>query len=329
MDILMILGGLVLLFLGGESLVRGAVAIARSLGLSALLIGLTIVGFGTSTPELLVSVQAALGGSSAIALGNVVGSNIANILVILALSALITPMTKWQPSVRRDAIVMVLVAAVLLGLVQFGVLTRLMGFGLVGCLLVYLFVAYRMEKVESDAAVVAHGPHTMHEQETEEMQDVKLAGWKAWAAVALGLVLLMIGANWLVTGAINIARGFGISEAVIGLTIVAVGTSLPELATSVIAALRKHPDVAIGNVVGSNIFNILGILGITAIIRPVEAAPNFQLVDTPIMLAVSVGLMLMLLTFKTIGRLPATIMLGLYVAYTLYLFNSAGGTTAT
>ena len=315
--------GLVLLFFGGELLVRGAVSVAKRLGLSSLLIGLTVVGFGTSTPELVVSVQAALKGSADIALGNVIGSNIANILVILGVSALIYPMQNWQRSVRRDAIVMSLVGLLTLGLVQFQVISRFVGVVLVALLIAYLVTAYLMEKRDSDSAQSQAAPHTPHEQETEELEDVPLPGWKATLAILIGLALLMGGAQSLVTGAVAIARIYGLSEAAIGLTIVAVGTSLPEMATSVVAALRKHSDVAIGNVVGSNIFNILGILGVTAIVAPVGVGPEFRAVSGPLMLGVSLLLTALLFKAKTIGRGAGVVLLLGYAFYTAYLFTQS------
>lgn len=320
MDYLLIAGGLVLLFVGGEGLVRGAVAIARSLGLSALLIGLTVVGFGTSLPELLVSVKANLEGAGSIAIGNVVGSNIANVLLIIGVSALILPLRGWQASVRRDAGIMMLAAVAVLVLMQFGLLDRLMATVMLAALVLYLGLAYRLEKAEAEAAR-NHAPHTQHEQETEEMEDVKLAGWRAWLVTVAGLGMLVLGAELLVDGAVNIARHYGISEAVIGLTIVAVGTSLPELATSIVAAIRRHADVAIGNVVGSNIFNLLGILGGTAIIRPITVDPAFRLVDGPIMVGVMALLALLLFRASSIGRGAGVLMLGGYAAYTAYLFQ--------
>ena len=319
MDYLLIAGGLVLLFLGGEGLVRGAVAIARSLGLSALLIGLTVVGFGTSMPELLVSIKANLDGAGSIAIGNVIGSNIANILLIIGVSALILPMTGWQESVRRDAGVMMLTAVAVVGLMQFGLLDRFMGTAMVAALLLYLGFAYRLEKAEA-AATRNHAPHTAHEQEAEEMEDVKLAGWKAWLVALAGLHMLILRPDLLVTGAVNIARAVGISEAVIGLTIVAVGTSLPELATSIVAAIRRHADVAIGNVVGSNIFNVLGILGVTALVRPIPVEPAFRFVDGPLMIGVTALLALLLFRTRSIGRFAGVLMLGAYSSYTGYLF---------
>lgn len=311
MDYLYILIGLLGLFFGGEALVRGSVAIAQRLGIPQLVIGLTIVGFGTSTPELLVSLNAALAGSSDIALGNVVGSNTANILLILGLSALVYPITNWDRNVRRDIIVALAVAAFTLLLVQFSAIGRFAGLLMVGALGVYLWYIFSTSKVAPSQITDKTDPH----------QHSSLAPPIATGSIALGLVLLVFGADFLVEGATNIARAAGISEAVIGLTIVAVGTSLPELATSVLAALRKHSDVALGNVVGSNIFNILGILGLTAVVQPVSVSQNFASFDVPIMLVTTLLLTGLLFMTKVIDRRIGAAMIAAYVMYTAVLFT--------
>ena len=300
---LMVAAGLVALFFGGDWLVRGAVAIAKRLGLAPLLIGLTVVGFGTSTPELLVSVDAALRGVPDIAIGNVVGSNIANVLLILGLTAVIWPITVSGATLRRDCAVMVAAAVVLLPLFAMGEMGRLAGLGLVAALALYLGWAY------------------LHPGDAEPPEEVTVQAppqplWKPVGWVVLGLVALMLGARWLVDGAVTIARGYGISEAFIGLTIVAVGTSLPELATSLMAAFRRHSEIALGNVVGSNIFNIFGILGITAIVSPIPVAGRFLSFDLPVMIGVSVVLAALLLLLRpTLGRITGVALLAAYVAY--------------
>ena len=310
MDYLYILIGLAGLFLGGEALVRGAVAIAVRMGISKLVIGLTIVGFGTSMPELLVSMNAALAGSPDIALGNVVGSNIANILLILGVSALVYPIAGWDRNVRRDALVALAVAVLTLILVQFAVIGRLAGLVMVAALGLYLWSIFAKEKLAPSQITDESDPH----------RSPGLSPMLAGVAVVLGLILLVTGADFLVDGATNIARGIGISEAVIGLTIVAVGTSLPELATSVAAALRKQSDVALGNVVGSNIFNILGILGLTAFVHPVGVGAGFARFDAPVMLAVTLLLAGLLFFAKVIDRRYGAAMVAAYVVYTLILF---------
>jgi len=299
-DYLYILGGLLGLFFGGEALVRGSVGIARRMAIPPLLIGLTVVGFGTSTPELLVSVDAAWRGVPDIALGNIIGSNIANILLIIGVSALVWPIAVAVGTLRRDTGVMVAAAVVLLPLFYLGQIGRLSGLLLFVGLIGYLVWAYRQPGAAAPEADDVPAPASI----------LVSVLW-----VAGGLVALMLGARFLVDGAVNIARGYGISEAFIGLTIVAVGTSLPELATSLIAALRKQSEIAIGNIVGSNIFNVLGILGVTAMITPIPVSGRFLSFDLPIMIALSVGFAALLLTRPVIGRGVGMAMLAGYVAY--------------
>lgn len=300
MDYIYIVAGLIGLFFGGEALVRGSVGIARRMAIPPLLIGLTVVGFGTSTPELLVSVQAALRGVPDIAVGNIVGSNIANILLIVGLTSLVWPIRVSGSTLRRDTAVMVAAAIALVPIFAMGEIGRLPGGLLVLTLAGYLTWAYLQP---GDAA--------------DDTDDTSVPASMAISALWVlgGLVVLMFGARFLVDGSVSIARGFGISEAFIGLTIVAVGTSLPELATSIIAAFRRQSEIAIGNIVGSNIFNVLGILGVTALIKPVPVADRFLTFDLPIMIAASLALTAMLLTRAVIGRAIGLIVLVAYVAY--------------
>lgn len=302
MEYLLVALGLAGLFLGGEFLVRGSVAVARGFAISPLLIGLTVVGFGTSTPELLVSVDAAWRGLPDIALGNVIGSNIANILLIVGVAALVWPIAVSGASLRRDLAVMLAAALVLLPFFFLGEVSRLAGALLVAGLATYLVVAYRAGRAAP-------------EPDTED--GPSLTTGKALLVVAIGLVALIIGARLLVDGAVTIARDFDISEAFIGLTIVAVGTSLPELATSLIAAFRRQSDIAIGNVVGSNIFNILGILGVTALIAPVPVASRFLSFDLPVMIAASLALALLLLARSWVGRVSGLVLLAAYAIYVI------------
>ena len=292
MDYLYLIAGLVGLFFGGEALVRGSVGIARRMAIPPLLIGLTVVGFGTSTPE--------WRGVPDIALGNVVGSNIANILLIIGLSALIWPITVMGATLRRDTGVMMAGALLLVPMFAMGQMGRLSGLTLVAGLAAYLVWAYRHpgEMAAEDVGVAAPA-----------------SAFVSTLWVLGGLVALMIGARCLVDGAVSIARGYGISEAFIGLTIVAVGTSLPELATSLIAALRRQSEIAIGNIVGSNIFNVLGILGVTALIAPIPVASRFLTFDLPVMIAFSLFLTVLLLTRPVIGRGIGAAMLAGYAAY--------------
>lgn len=290
--------GLVALFFGGEYLVRGASAIARKFNLSPMVIGLTIVGFGTSAPEMLVSVQAALAGQPAIAIGNVLGSNIANILLILGISALIAPLLIPVRKLWRDLAFMIAATAVIWVMLLDGQVTRLDGILLLAGLVIFLIVAFVTGKSDEDQSIEGDIPQ-----------------WKAWAMTLGGLVVLVIGARFLVDSATDIARTFGISEAVIGLTIVAVGTSLPELATSVIAAIRKQTEIAVGNIVGSNIFNIFGILGTTAVLAPIPSEARFAMIDMPWAMGTAVGLTILAFVLGGLPRIAGVVLLAAYGGY--------------
>ncbi len=307
MDYLFVAGGLVGLYFGAEWLLRGSIALAQKLAIPTLIVSLVIVGFGTSMPELLVSVRAAISGSSDIALGNVVGSNTANILLIIGACAMIFPITQWDKGVKRDTYVMIAAAVLLLGLAQFPAIGRLAGLIMVAVLLAYVVYAY----VNSRGSV--------EEATDEEVKHETLSNAFTTALILGGLVTLFIGAELLVRGATSLARDFGVSEAVIGLTVVAVGTSLPELATGIMSALRKHSDIMIGNIVGSNIFNILFILGVTSVIQPIVVAPRFASFDIPVMLGVTLGFAFLLLAHLGVRRLTAGAMLVAYVGYTVAL----------
>ena len=303
MEFIYILAGLIGLFFGGEALVRGSVGLAVRLAISPLLIGLTVVGFGTSTPELLVSLKAALSGAPDIALGNVIGSNIANILLIVGLTALVWPIRVLGQTLRRDVGVMVAAALLLVPMLAMGEIGRAAGVILIAFLAVYLVWAYL---APGDAAPT-------DPDMPEPMAILPAALW-----ITIGLIGLIVGAQLLVIGAVEIARSFGMSEAFIGLSIVAVGTSLPELATSVVAAFRRQSEIAIGNVVGSNIFNILGILGVTSVISPITVAPRFLTFDLPVTIGASVLLAVLLLTRPRIGRIMGLILLAGYFTYIIY-----------
>jgi cation:H+ antiporter len=295
--------GLVALFFGGEYLVRGASSVARHFRLSPMVIGLTIVGFGTSAPELLVSLQAALEGQPAIAIGNVLGSNIANILLILGISAVIAPLLIPVRKLWRDLGFMLLATATIWVMLLDGTVSRLDGVILFAGLIVFLLVAFLTGKAEP-----------------EDDDQVVSEQWKAWAMTFGGLVVLVIGARLLVDSATTIARTYGISEAVIGLTIVAVGTSLPELATSVIAAIRKQTEIAVGNIVGSNIFNIFGILGVTALITPIPSEARFAAIDMPWVAIAAVGLTVLAVVLNGLPRIAGVALLAAYGGY-LALMN--------
>jgi cation:H+ antiporter len=335
MTALMIIGGLVLLVIGGEMLVRGSVRVAERLGVSPLLIGLTLVGFGTSTPELVTSVQAAMIGSPGIAVGNIVGSNIANILLILGISALIFPLAVQSNALRRDGAVVIASALLMAAAAMTFGLSRPVGIGFAGLLVAYLVYAYRQERV----ATVGIN-HTAAFERAEAMEEADPAlrprtpetgGVMAWTIPILtavaGLAVIIVGGRILVDGAVDLARAIGMSETVIGLTIVAVGTSMPELVTSVMAAMRKHADVAVGNVLGSNIYNILGIGGLTGVISPTVVPPEMLRLDLPVLVGVSILLFIFARSGGRISRIEGGAFLALYLAYVswLVLQGGAGG----
>lgn len=297
MTYLLFVVGLLGLFFGGEYLVRGASSIARRFGISPLVIGLTIVGFGTSAPEMLVSVNAALAGQPAIAIGNVLGSNIANILLILGVSAVIAPLIIPARQLARDLAFMLLATGAIWVMLLDGMVTRLEGGLLIAGLAVFLYMAFSAGSVP------------------QEEDAVETSVPKSALMTVGGLVLLVIGAHFLVNSASTIARTYGISEAVIGLTIVAVGTSLPELATSVIAAFRRQTEIAVGNVVGSNIFNIFGILGVTALIAPIPSEARFAMIDMPWVAGTAIGLSVLAVWLGGLPRIAGVVLLAAYGGY--------------
>ncbi len=321
MDIVLLLvGGLALLIAGGEFLVRGSVRVAERMGLSPLFIGLTLVGFGTSTPELVTSVQAALVDSPGIAVGNIVGSNIANLLLILGVAALIHPIVVRSSALKRDGVIMVATAALLAAVSVVGMLDRWVGLLFISLLLAYLAYAYLQERTapsehtaafERAAAVEGAVPHLHGRHSRSAAVDITIA----LGLVIGGLALVVLGGRLLVEGAVDLARGFGISETVIGLTIVAVGTSTPELATSIVAALRKHADVALGNILGSNIYNILGIGGVTALIAPTAVPPEIIRFDNLVMVGVSILVVAVAATGLRIGRREGALLVSAYAVY--------------
>jgi cation:H+ antiporter len=315
MDYAYVAAGLALLLLGGEGLVRGSVAVAERLNLSTLLVSMVIVGFGTSAPELMVSTAAALKGAPNIALGNVVGSNIANILLILGMSAVIAPLACTRPEIMRDALAVLVASFALVGLAQHGMIGRLSGFIMVAALGAYLSYAYLTERNASRRDEV------FRERIAEDLGKPGMGLATALTLCVLGLVFLVAGAHLLVEGATAIARRFGISNAVIGLSLVAVGTSLPELATAAISAYRKHQDVVIGNIIGSNLFNILGILGVTGIVVPIPIEGRIADIDIWIMLAVAIALAPIIWTGRVISRVEGGAFLTLYVVYMAWLFG--------
>ncbi len=313
-DILYLVAGLLGLVIGGELLVRGAVRVAQIFRISPMVIGLTLVGFGTSSPELVTSLQAALSGAPGIAVGNVVGSNIANILLILGMAALISPIAVQARSLKRDGGFLVLATGLCAIAVISGSLGRFAGALFLLGLIVYLVLTLYLERRASAETVYA-----------AEAESVATGGIPLPAASVMllaGLFATILGARFLVSGAVGIATNFGIPEAVIGLTIVAVGTSMPELVTSAIAARKGQSDVAFGNVIGSNIFNVLGILGVTAIVRPLEVPATIAAFDIHVMLAATALLFVVSVSGWRISRREGGLMLAAYGGYLLYLVLS-------
>jgi len=322
--VLPLIGGLVLLFAGGEFLVRGAVNIATRLGVSPLVIGLTLVGFGTSTPELVTSVQAALAGAPGIAYGNIVGSNIANILLIVGIAAMLAPIAVASSALKRDGLVMVSVAVIFAALTAVMPLGRVAGILFVAALALYVWTAFRQERVATG------GDHGAVHDKSAALREVdpaldpgKPAQTSLLASILIavgGLVLVVLGGGFLVDGAVALARGMGISETVIGLTIVALGTSMPELVTSVVAGLKKQGDLAFGNIIGSNIYNILGIGGFTALIAPGSVPAEIVTFDNLVMVGVSLLLLLVAWTGLRISRWEGAALLCGYAVYVFVIW---------
>ena len=314
--------GLLALVLGAEALVRGASRIAGSFGISPLVVGLTIVAFGTSAPELAVTLGSAYSGYGDIAIGNVVGSNIFNVLFILGLSALIMPLLVDQKLVREEVPLIIGVSLLLWILAADGELSRGEGLLFVLLLVSYTFLLLVRSRRETKAVQQEYAGAVVSPNDS---------GWDRHVLIQIllvvgGLFLLVVGARWLVDAASTFARHLGVSELVIGLTLVAAGPSLPELATSVLAAVRGQRDIAVGNVVGSNLFNILGVLGVSAVAAP-DGLPVSQQVlemDLPIMVAVSIACLPVFFTGNLIARWEGGLFLGFYLAYSGYLFLLAG-----
>ena len=307
----LILAGILLLTAGGEAVVKGALAAAARMRVSPLLAGIVIVGIGTSSPELVVSVNAALTNQPDIAVGNVVGSNISNVMLILGLSALILPLLTTRAALMRDGMAMIAGSGLMVALMAGGALGRFDALLLLAALAGYLVWAYRTERVAPES-----------EQATAVPPTPAFPGGTPGIVLALvgGLGLLIVGSSLLLEGAVAVAYSFGISEAVIGLTLVAVGTSLPELAVSLLAVFRRQADVAVGNILGSNIFNVLGILGVAALLQPLEMARRIVIFDQWVMLASSALLLVFLYSGLRINRLEASVLLGGYIAYVTVTF---------
>jgi len=313
MDIVYVAVGLVLLVLAGDALVRGSVNLSLRLGIPPLIVGLTVVAFGTSAPELLVSVSAILDDVPGIALGNVVGSNIANVLLVLGIPAIITTIHSSTVGVSRGFITMLAATALFIGLCFLGPIiwwhAAILLVGLALMIADNIHLARQHRSTAKDAV----------EMEDLEGADPSAPWWKIIAFLVVGIIGLPIGAGFLVDGASDIARIYGISETVIGLTLVAVGTSLPELATSVIAAFKKQADVAMGNVIGSNVFNLLGIIGVAGFIGPIPVEQSMLSSDLWVMAATSLVLIPFILMRFNITRAVGVVFVAAYAAYTVSL----------
>ncbi|MDO4264017.1 MAG: calcium/sodium antiporter [Deinococcus sp.] len=315
MDFVLVVLGIALLYLGGERLVDNASALARSFGLSPYVVGLTVVAFGTSTPELAATLSSSLAGTADMALGNVVGSNIANIGLILGLTAVIYPLASRRSTVTRELPLMLAVSLLLWPVVQGGI-SRAEGALLFGLLVAYVLWQLRQGRGPQEEAGAT--PSAALPEPANDAPAVPRG--RALIGAALGVALLVAGAQALVTGATAIAQGFGISERVIGLTMLALGTSLPELASSLIAAARRETDMILGGIIGSNVFNILAILGLTALVRPLPVDVAAAQSDIAVMLIFSAALLALMWRHARLGKLGGALLMAGYAAYIWTLF---------
>lgn len=310
-DVLLLIGGALFLYAGAEGLVRGAASAAARLGLTPLVIGLTVVAFGTSAPELVVSVGAALENQGPIAIGNVIGSNIGNIALILGISAVISPPRVHAQIVRFDVPIVIGTSVIVSGILWNGLVGRLEGGILFGGLLIYIALSLWIARQETEPILQEFEGIAPRRSRSAALDVVLIIG---------GLLLLVLGARAMVGGAVSIAESLGISQTVIGLTIVAVGTSLPELATSILAAAKGEGDIAVGNVVGSNIFNVLGILGLSALARPL-AGPDVGVFSLAVMFILSLALLPLMRTGHRVSRVEGGALVAAYVFYVVSLLS--------
>lgn len=321
--------GLVTLIVAGEFLVRGAIGIAKRFHISTLVIGMTIISFGTSAPELLVCLDAAMTGHPEIAIGNVVGSNIANIALVLGLTVLILPIVVDRNSKRIDLPMMLLATALFAFFAWDGEIQRYEGIILFAILVVFTYwlISNSRKKTKRELAAAA----VESEDDDEEISKVKDKPILSIAFVLIGLIGLFFGADWLVHGAIDIATHFGMEERIIAVTVVAFGTSVPELITSGMAALKGETDISIGNLIGSNLFNIMAVIGLTAMVNPIGVSDAIIASDMWWMIAIAVSLLPLMIIGKKIGRFKGTLLLGTYIAYITILVISIvnGGDAVT
>jgi len=313
------------LAVGGEVLVRGASRLAALAGVSPLVIGLTVVAFGTSSPELAVSLKSSLGGQADVAVGNVVGSNILNVLLILGVSALVAPLAVSSQLIRVDVPLMVLASVAFLLLGLDGTIGRLDGVGLFVGLVCYIGWSIRQSRREATAVQKAFENKAAASPKKTPRQIGLQVG-----LILLGVLLLTLGAKWLVDGSVTVARHFGMSELLIGLTVIAVGTSLPEVAASILASVKGERDIAVGSVVGSNLFNIMCVLGLSAAVSPggVEISQTALRFDIPVMLAAAIACLPIFFTGHVIARWEGGLFLGYYLAYTAFLILAASDAAA-
>lgn len=320
MSYLLVAAGLILLLAGAEFMVRGAVALARRLGVSLMLIGLTIVAYGTTAPEFVVSLDAALAGLPDIAVGTVVGSNIANVLLILGTAGLIAPILCQPGALRRDGAILVGASLLFVGFAWYGAIAAWQGALMVAMLFAVTGICYWTERREGAAAA--------HAREAEEIHHLPRTYGLTLAFLIGGLAGVILGSHLLLEGAVSVARTLGVSEAVIGLTLVAVGTSLPELATAVVAAYRRHPELALGNVLGANMFNILGVMGTVSLVTRLQVPTKIADFDLWVMLGVTMFFVAWMIFTRRLGRPLALVFLAVYGAYVAVQYLAMPGAAA-
>lgn len=317
-DLLMFLGGLVALYFGAEWLVAGASAMALRLGIAPLIVGLTVVAFGTSAPELLVSLLAVRDGSDGISVGNIIGSNIANIALILGCASLVRPIAVNRDAMMREYPIMLVSCGLLVAVCYDRMISRTDGIILLTCMAAFLgYSVWRGRKLSQQGLDLDMDDEMSDPNESSSLKDMLL--------IAVGIVGLALGAKFLVDSAVSLARMFHVPDLVIGITIVAVGTSLPELATSVVAAYRNESDISVGNVIGSNIFNVLLVIGVVACIMPITVSQLAVDIDLWVMLAVCIIIWPLMRVGLKIGRLDGSVLLIGYVIYMVYLFMRPAG----
>jgi cation:H+ antiporter len=314
----LLLAGFLVLMIAGDVLVRGAAALARRGGVPPLVVGLTVVAFGTSVPEMVVSVQAVLSGASGLALGNVVGSNIANILIVLSVPTLFASIPTRTPGVRRNTFIMVAATAAFIALAYGGTLSTMQGGLLIAGILAFTAAQFLRARTHRDEPDIADSA------DIDSMAGMPRRWIGIWGFILVGLAGLPAGGFLIVRGGVGLAETLGVSSEFVGLTIVAVGTSLPELATSTIAAIRKHSEVALGNVVGSNIFNVFAVGGATALSGNVPVPPSFLAWDFPVMMGTAVALLLVILSRRPIGWATGLVFFAAYVVYVVQLARMGG-----